>query len=79
MADPDIDLDRIDEAVLALMTLTLHADDRAWKGFDWVVLDRLHQKGLIENPVGKAKSVRLTANGLARAEALFEALFRRRR
>jgi hypothetical protein len=76
--EPDIDLDRIDDAVLALMTLTLHDDDRAWKGFDWDALDRLHRKGLIDNPVGKAKSVRLTPAGVGRSAALFEQLFARR-
>lgn len=29
----DIDTDKIDDAVLALLQLTLHDDDRAWKGF----------------------------------------------
>ena len=31
----EIDQDRIDEAVLGLMWLTLHDERRAWKGFDW--------------------------------------------
>ncbi len=30
----EIDTDRIDEAVLALLYLGLHARYRAWKGFD---------------------------------------------
>jgi hypothetical protein len=30
----DIDPDRIDEAVLALLWLGLHDDWRTWKGFD---------------------------------------------
>jgi len=30
-----IDERKIDEAVLALLYLTLHGDGRAWKGFDW--------------------------------------------
>jgi hypothetical protein len=73
----EIDHDGIDEAVLALMWLTLHDGDRAWKGFDWATLDRLHQKGLIEDPVDKAKSVVLTQEGLQRSEDLFEARFTR--
>src|SRR3954454_7288958 len=40
----DVDEDRIDQAVLALMYLTLHDGYRAWKGFDWDVLDRLHER-----------------------------------
>ena len=38
----EIGHDGIDEAVLALIWLTLHDGDRAWKGFDWATLDRLH-------------------------------------
>lgn len=74
----EIDDDRIDETVLALLYLTLHDGDRAWKGFDWGVLDRLHQKGLIANPANKAKSVVLTDEGLRRSEHLFQTLFTRR-
>ena len=37
----DIDTDKIDEAVLALLYLTLHDGDRAWKGHDWDALDRV--------------------------------------
>jgi hypothetical protein len=31
----EIDLDKIDDTVLALLWLTLHDERRAWKGFDW--------------------------------------------
>ena len=40
-------------------------------------LDRLYQKGMIDNPVGKAKSVVLTDEGLAESERLFRKLFER--
>ncbi|MDF2369497.1 MAG: DUF6429 family protein [Rhizobiaceae bacterium] len=73
----EIDTDKIDDAALALLWLTLHDDRRAWKGFDWDILDRLHSKGLIFDPVGKVKSVALSDEGLERAEALFEAMFSR--
>ena len=72
-----VDEERIDEVVLALLWLTLHDERRAWKGFDWAVLGRLHAKGLIADPVGRAKSVVLTDEGLRQAEALFQSLFRR--
>ena len=72
-----IDSDKIDEAVLALLYLTLHDGDRAWKSHDWAALDRLHQKGMIDNPRGKAKSVVLTDEGLAESERLFRKLFDR--
>jgi Domain of unknown function (DUF6429) len=71
----EIDTDKVDEAVLALLYLTLHDGARAWKGFDWETLNRLHAKGLIGNPVGKAKSVILTDEGLRASERLFTRLF----
>jgi hypothetical protein len=75
------DTDRIDDAVLALLLLGVCGEDRhsgrvrAWKMFDWDAMNRLHEKGLIDDPVSKAKSVWLTPEGTKRAEALFEALF----
>jgi hypothetical protein len=67
----DYDKDKVDEMVLALLFLTLHDDGRAWKGHDWDALDRLHAKGMIRNPVGKAKSVALTEQGEKLCEELF--------
>jgi len=72
-----LDTDKIDDAVLALLALTLHDDDRAWKGFDWDALGRLHDKGLIHDPVGKTKSVVFTEEGLARAIALRDTMFKK--
>jgi Domain of unknown function (DUF6429) len=71
----DIDTDKIDEAVLALLYLTLHNGVRAWKGHDWDALNRLHEKRMIDNPRGKAKSVILTDAGLAESERLFKQMF----
>jgi len=70
-----LDTDKIDEAVLALLFLTRHDHWRAWKGFDWGALSRLYDKGLIADPVNKAKSVAFTEEGLKRAEVLFQAMF----
>lgn len=70
-----IDLDKIDEAALALLYLTLHDERRAWKGLDWEVTGRLHAKGLIDDPRNKNKSVVFTEEGLNAAEAAFEKLF----
>ena len=53
----DIDTDRIDDAVLALLWLGLHDGVCAWKSFDWDAMDRLYTKGLIPDPVGKAKEL----------------------
>ena len=70
-----IDEDKIDEAALALFYLTIHDECRAWKQVDWQVTNRLFEKGLICNPVGKSKSVVLTDEGMKQSEALFEKLF----
>jgi hypothetical protein len=67
----EYDKDKVDEMVLALLFLTLHGDGRAWKGHDWDAMDRLYQKGLIFDPVGKTKSVTLTEEGRKRCEELF--------
>jgi hypothetical protein len=75
--DEEIDNDRIDEAVLALLYLGLHDRYRAWKGFDWDALDRLYEKGFIGDPKSKAKSVIFTDEGLAESERLFHAMFGR--
>jgi len=81
MNKPEIDPDLIDEAVLALLYLTLHREGgpmpvwRAWKSFDWEALGRLHDKELILDPVGKAKSVMMTQEGQRRSEEAFYRLF----
>lgn len=81
MSNAEIDNGRVDDAVLALMFLTLHGIDRdsgtarAWKSFDWGALGRLHEQGWIHDPVSRAKSVVFTAEGRQRSEDLFFRLF----
>jgi hypothetical protein len=74
----ELDTDKIDDAVLALLYLGLHDGARAWKGFDWEAMNRLHERGHITDPRGKAKSVVFTEEGLERAERLLEELFGKR-
>lgn len=69
-----VDTKRLNETVLALLYLGRHEKHRAWKGFDWDVLGRLHEKGYISNPVNKAKSVVFTDEGLGESERLFRKL-----
>ena len=59
----DIDTDRLAEAALAILSLTLHDGGRVWKGLDWELMGLLHDKGWIVDPASKAKSVALTAEG----------------
>jgi hypothetical protein len=71
----ELDTNKIDEAVLALLYLGLHDGARAWKGFDWDAMDRLFQQGYISDPRSKAKSVVFTEEGLERARNLLQSLF----
>ncbi len=76
----NFDEDKIDEYTLALLYLVAHERHegmgaRAWKGFDWETLNRLHDKGYISNPIGKAKSVGMTEEGFLKAKELFERHF----
>lgn len=67
--------DRIDDAVIALLLLSLHDGDRAWKTFDWETMDRLHAKGLISSPASRTKSVVLSDEGLKVARESYHRLF----
>ena len=53
----------------------MHNEDeygaRAWKGFDWDTLDRLHEKGYISDPKRKTKSVALSDKAVELSEKLF--------
>ncbi|WP_434605644.1 DUF6429 family protein [Pseudomonas sp. R1-7] len=40
----------IEEAVLALLAAFSSDDGNAWKGFDFEVMNRLHEQGLIHQP-----------------------------
>ena len=78
----EIDKDKIDDAILALVRLTLHSDSglpkdmaRAGKSYDWNAHNRLFEKGFIDGPVNTANSVILTPEGLRRCEELFSKMF----
>lgn len=74
----DYDKAKVDEATLALMYLVSFEEDgvkRAWKGFDWDTLDRLHERGWISDPKSKARSVSMSDEGFQRAKALCDDLF----
>jgi Domain of unknown function (DUF6429) len=81
MTKREVDTNLIDEAVLALPCLGRHDGERttglwrSWKSFDWEVMNRLYAKGMIFDPVNKAKSVTLTEEGYRRCQELFWKLF----
>ena len=70
--------EKVDEMVLALLYLTSSTErgiTRAWKGQDWDVLNRLHEKGLIGVPKSKAKSIVLSEDAAKESARLFEKYF----
>ena len=74
----EYDMDKVYEAVLALLYLNFFVDHggiRAWKGFDWDAMDRLYEKGFISDPKSKAKSIIVTEEGQKAAEELFKRHF----
>jgi len=69
---------KIDEAVLAVLCLTAWEENglaRAWKGIDWNATNQLHERGLIDDPKNKNRSVIFTEEGLALARDSAERLF----
>lgn len=66
---------KVEDAALAVLWLTLHNEVEAWKTIDWDTMDRLHQKGFISDPSHRAKSVVFTEKGLAEAARLAEKMF----
>ncbi len=71
----DYDKEKVDEMVLALLNLTTFKDEsgfRAWKG---EVMNRLHEKGYIDNPKSKARSVEVTEKGRQLSEEVFRKYF----
>jgi hypothetical protein len=76
----EYDEEKVDAMVLALLYLGTFRDGpvvRAWKGFDWDSMDRLHEEGFIYDPKCKARSVILTEEGESATRELFERHFGR--
>lgn len=72
----EYDKDKVDEMTLALLYLvTTQRQEglgaRAWKGFDWDTINRLHEKGWISDPKIKAMSLQATEDGFEKSEQLF--------
>lgn len=74
----NIDEEKLAEIALAILWLTAHGDSdymRAWKGLDWDVLTLLHERGWINDPVGKQKSVVFSHEGAEFAKRYFDKHF----
>ena len=59
----ELNNDKLAEAALAILSLTLHDGGRVWKSLDWDLMDVLYERGWIVDPRSKAKSVVLTEEG----------------
>ncbi len=74
----DLDQEKLAEAALAILSLSRMVEPygvTAWKGIDWDVMNMLHDKGWISNPVGKQKSVGITEEGIKLADQFLEKYF----
>ncbi|MBF4554963.1 hypothetical protein H7698_02690 [Pseudomonas sp. p50] len=65
----------VEDAVLALLAAFSFNDGNTWKGFDFEIMNRLHQQGLITDPVNRNKSIWLTEEGLERGRRIADRLF----
>lgn len=64
------DMDKVEEALLALLGVFEFENGRVWKRYDFETMDRLHEKGLITEAHGRQESVYLTEEGIRRAKEL---------
>ena len=73
----DIDTDKLAEAALAILSLTLHDTGRVWKSLDWDLMGLLEEKGWVVEARSRAKSVVLTEDGERLAAEFLRAHFAR--
>jgi hypothetical protein len=74
----EYDKDKVDEFALALLHLSTFEGElglKAWKNLDLGILTRLHEKGLISNPITSSKSVAISKEAAEQAEILFRKHF----
>ena len=61
--------------------LTAHGDDnyfRVWKGVDWDAMNLLFEKGWIDDPKSRNKSVALSLEGRIAAQRFYEKHLKKR-
>ena len=69
---------KVEDAVLALLGVFEFENGRAWKRFDFDVMEALFAKGHISDPRGRQESVHLTEAGLLKAKSLAQWMFGQR-
>lgn len=74
----EYDKEIVDEMTLALLWLTMFDQGpgtRAWEEFNWEHMNRIYEKGYIDDPKSKARSVVVTKEGKWKDEELFNKHF----
>lgn len=77
----ELDHERLAEVGMAILGLTAHDEHGVvlvWKGLDWDLMNLLYEKGWIENPVNRNKSVMLTEEGAKLADRFLVRYFGKR-
>jgi hypothetical protein len=65
---PNLDQEKLAEAALGILSLTLDENGNVWKMLNWDLMNLLFNKGWLQDPIRKTKSVQLTPEGQAVAE-----------
>ncbi len=71
----DYDDEKLQHAVLALLGAFEFENGRAWKRYDFSVMEALHEQGFISDPHGRSESVYLTGEGRLKAKELAATYF----
>jgi hypothetical protein len=71
----DFDDAKLQNAVLALLGTFAFENGRAWKRYDFSVMEALHKQGFITDPRGRSESVYLTEEGQLKAKELAATYF----
>lgn len=77
MSRQSFDDSKIEDAMLALLSVFEFDNGRVWKRYDFTMMEALFNKGFITNPRGRTESIYLTPEGKERGKALAEKLFKK--
>ncbi len=73
----EYDTAKLEETILALLGALEFENGRAWKRYDFALMESLHDEGYITDPRGHQESVHLTETGMSAAKNLAKAYFGR--
>ena len=75
---PNLDQEKLAEAALGILSLTLDENGNVWKMLNWDLMNLLFNKGWLRDPIRKTKSVQLTPEGKAAAAEFLVKHFERK-